>query len=119
MLKISLLRSSTSHFFKLFTTTQVSSINSIEINLKQNLLLNRYNSLVEGKLLRRDEHQFNSVVKLNSFYNELLGYEIKRKSSMPSFSLFGSLFGNKTEKNKSTLAQPDLKGIYLYGGVGK
>ena len=118
MLKISVFRSSTSHFLKLFSTTQVSPINSVEIKLKQNLLLNRYNSLVEGKLLRRDEHQFNSVLKLNSFYNELLGYEIKRKSSAPTFSLFGSLFGKKSDNNKSSLAQPDLKGIYLYGGVG-
>jgi predicted ATPase len=97
---------------------RVNSIQSTD-TIENDLLLKRYNNLVETNLLKRDEHQYKSVLKLNSFFNQLIAYEKKAvATNTPIFSLFNSFLSRYTTKNNAELPKPDLKGIYLYGGVG-
>lgn len=86
-----------------------------------NKFLNSYNSLLENNLIRRDEHQIQSVLKLNDFFNKTLTYDITQNRNQPksqneSFS-WGSMFKRQQPK-KLELREPSLKGVYLYGGVG-
>ena len=100
---------------KLFTNLFSSSVINKQLNndhLKDGLIKN-YKNLVESNLLRKDEYQFKIIQQLNLFYNQVLNYEIKPKQSQ---GYFRSLFF-KNKQNQDEL--PKIKGIYLYGGVGK
>lgn len=85
-------------------------------NNTPNSFLQNYNLLVESKILRVDEHQLESVKKLNKFYNKLLDYEHKPNVSGGLSKLF-SFFDKNSKQNNSL--EPSLKGVYLYGGVGE
>lgn len=88
---------------------------------ERNSFLNSYNSLLENNLIRRDEHQIQSVLKLNDFYNKALTYDITKNRNQPkqneSFTWTG-IFKKQQPKKNAELREPSLKGVYLYGGVG-
>ncbi len=80
--------------------------------------LKNYTNLIENKLLRVDDHQLKSVKFLNQFYNQILTYECQpcqTRTNTATVSLF-DLF--KRQKKQTDEIIPNLKGIYLYGGVG-
>ncbi len=95
------------------------SLSSKKCTGQQNEFLKNYTNLVENKLLRVDEHQLKTVQFLNQFYNKILTYEMKpcQTASTPTpISLF-NLF--KQKKKLPDVIVPNLKGVYLYGGVGQ
>ena len=114
----------TAHSIKLLYSNQTNFVrNSTTATTDVNKFLNSYNSLLDNNLLRRDEHQIQSVAKLNEFYNKVLTYDISRnRATQPKLTtsnFFGGMFQTKSKsKPRLELREPTLKGVYLYGGVG-
>ena len=98
----------------------------------QNLVIERYNLYVDSKQIRFDEHQYDAVLKLNKFYQQLMRVDesrivsARRSNELRSFNFFFNNFMQLIDKdyehgkNREKLAKiKSIKSVYLYGGVGK
>lgn len=91
------------------------------INKRSNKILERYDELVKSNHINYDSKQFEVVLNLNNFYNQIVDYEPKKLSKNKIKFFFQSIFHTKNEKNEKEKKSflPEVKSIYLHGGVGK
>ena len=96
-------------------------------------IIENYKNLVDNKLISYDPQQYDVVLRLNDFYKKIMSIDLNERtqmkknelsnraslSSTSKLNIFNSLFINR-QRNQSRQNEIsiDLKGIYLYGGVG-
>jgi predicted ATPase len=81
---------------------------------------------VNSKQIRFDEHQYEAVLKINRFYNQVLHIDPDRfeanANSKSLNALFRNIFQLINKENGNSKERLDkiksIKSIYLYGGVG-
>jgi hypothetical protein len=109
----------------LYHIESISTSNVINSN-RDNLVIERYNSYVNSKQIRFDEHQYEAVLKINRFYNQVLHIDPDRfeanANSKSLNALFRNIFQLINKENGNSKERLDkiksIKSIYLYGGVG-
>ena len=97
--------------------TNLVNNNETMIN-KNESLLSKYHETIEKNFFQKDPHQLAVVQKLDDFHSKIISYTPSPQTETSSiFASFKGIFSKDKAKNIE-LIPPQIKGIYLYGGVG-
>ena len=79
-------------------------------------LLSKYNETIEKNFFQKDPYQLSVVHKLNEFHRNISSYAPASYAEKQNFfSSFKDMFSRNEESRRMS---PQVKGVYLYGGVG-
>lgn len=96
-----------------------STYNELNTTIKLNYsVIGKYNEYINNGKLNRDENQIKIIEKLNKFYENFETLNKEDKSSTTTNYRKESFFSKFFKSKNASQLDVQLKGIYLWGGVG-